>query len=193
MNIKTIDQAILKAKHERDLALGRRDARLNEIETKRQHLQELEITNKALTELQAISERIQLNVYQSIQNLATYCLQTVFGEEYACQIDTAVRRGKVELDIYVMKGRLRLDPLAACGGGVADVLALALRIGVILSDNINKPRQILIADEPCRFVSEVYRSAVAELLESLAETYGFQLIMVTHDEAFKIGKVVEID
>jgi len=192
VNTKRINHEILNTTHLLKASKNAKKGWEDKIAVKESALADLKVTSQALAELQSISERIQLNVYQSVQNLATYCLQAVFGSQYSCQIDTVIKRGKVELDIFVMKGRLRLDPMTACGGGIADVLALALRIGVILADNQTQPRQILICDEPCRFVSEAYRPAVAELLESLSETYGFQLIMVTHDEAFKIGKVIEV-
>lgn len=157
------------------------------------HSDQLELSEQVHQTIKEVGEQLQTTTYSSIQKLATFCLQEVFGTSYACSVEAVQRRGKVEVDISVIKDGIKLDPLTACGGGIADVLGLALRVGVILSDNVNKPRRIIIADEPCRFVSEEYRSRVSELLVKLSTTYGFQLIMVTHDSEFQIGKVIEVE
>ena len=47
-------------------------------------------------------------------------------------------------------------------------------------------------DEPFRFVSKEYRSAVRELVEALARETGIQFLIVTHSSEYEIGKVIRI-
>jgi len=83
--------------------------------------------------------------------------------------------------------------MTAAGGGVVDVAAFALRLSCLM---LSKPplRRILILDEPFKYVSERrgYRERVRQLLESLAEEMGIQILMVTHIEALQTGDIVEL-
>jgi ABC-type Fe3+/spermidine/putrescine transport system ATPase subunit len=84
-----------------------------------------------------------------------------------------------------------MDPLDATGGGVCDVAAFALRVACLMLSQPPK-RRLLVADEPFRFVSEEYRPAVRQMIETLADELGIQFILVTHATEFEIGKVVRL-
>jgi ABC-type nitrate/sulfonate/bicarbonate transport system ATPase subunit len=81
--------------------------------------------------------------------------------------------------------------MTSSGGGVLDVAAFALRLAAI---TLTKPhaRRIIIMDEPFRFVSEAFRSRIKDMLESLAEEYGFQFIMVTHIKELICGRNIAL-
>ena len=55
-----------------------------------------------------------------------------------------------------------------------------------------KVRRVLIMDEPFKFLSENYRSAVKEMLHNLSEKFQIQFIMVTHIDELKMGQIIEI-
>jgi ABC-type sulfate/molybdate transport systems ATPase subunit len=81
--------------------------------------------------------------------------------------------------------------MSASGGGVVDVAAFALRIACL---TLRKPalRKVLILDEPFRFLSAEYRPRVRSLIESLADEFGVQFIIVTHLDEFRCGKVITL-
>ncbi len=53
-------------------------------------------------------------------------------------------------------------------------------------------RKLLVLDEPFRHLSAGYRPAARVLIEKLASETGIQFVVVTHDDEFRIGNVVEI-
>jgi len=83
------------------------------------------------------------------------------------------------------------------GGGIADVVALALRIALW---NISTPKTapVLIFDEPCKFISRDLQYKAGKIMKLLHEKLGMQIIVVSHDDpitenANKVFAVSRID
>lgn len=47
-------------------------------------------------------------------------------------------------------------------------------------------------DEPVKMLSRQYTERMGDLLLTLAEEMGIQIVMVTHNEDLQIGKVVRL-
>ena len=86
---------------------------------------------------------------------------------------------------------MEVDPMTASGGGVVDVASFALRLSCLV---LSKPpiNRILILDEPFKFLSEDYRERVRILLETLSKEMKTQIILVTHIEELKTGRMIEL-
>jgi len=146
----------------------------------------------AQTVARTVASSLQQDVHARISGLVTTCLETVFGDEYQFRILFEEKRNRTEAKLILIKdGHEIHDPLNEDSGGVADVAALALRVTSIL---MSKPhvRPLIVLDEPFKFVSAEYRPILATMLEKLAEDLGIQIIMVTHDTEYQIGKVVHL-
>jgi len=135
--------------------------------------------------LQRASEYARNQIKQQIEMLVTHCLQFVFGPNLEFVIELSEVRGKTEADFYVISNyddkKIKTKPQDARGGGVVDVIALALRIAVMQSTNsyIEGP---LILDEPAKHVSSEYIANVAQFLKQISEIFNRQIIMVTHNQ-----------
>jgi len=142
--------------------------------------------------VQQLAQQIQQQTHNKIAGVVDRCLKTVFGDEYGFVIHFERKRGRTEAELVLLRDGNEIDdPLNADSGGVVDVAAFALRLSCLI---LNKPplRRILILDEPFKFVSAEYLGNVRMLLESLSKDFGIQIIMVTHIEALKTGKVVQL-
>lgn len=118
----------------------------------------------------------------AIENLVTTSLQAVFEHPYKFQLIPEEKRGQVELRMVIHDGNLELDPATAMGGGVVDVLSLALRL-ILWSKSTNRTDPIMVLDEPMRMVAEAHIANVASMFKRLSEKLGIQFIIVTHREA----------
>lgn len=140
---------------------------------------------------QMVAQAVQQQAHDRIAGVVSRCLEAVFDEPYEFKILFEQKRGRTEASLVFVRGDQTLDPLTASGGGVVDVAAFALRVSCLL---LARPalRRVLVLDEPLKFVSEQYRPRARAMIEKLAEDLGIQFIIVTHDEAYKTGKVVEL-
>lgn len=141
--------------------------------------------------VQLVAQTVQQKAHDRIAGVVSRCLEAVFDEPYEFKINFEQKRGRTEASLVFVREGLSVDPLTASGGGVVDVAAFALRLSCLL---LARPplRRTVVLDEPFRFVSEGYRPRVRQMLEQLSKELEVQFVVVTHDEAYKTGKVIEL-
>ena len=148
--------------------------------------------------LQDVAQKTQSKLKLQIEDIVNLALETCFRNEYEFRIDFNVSRGKTEAELIFLS-RLtgnKIDPMNASGGGVVDLTSFALRIACYtLQYNINN---VIVLDEPFRFISRDLQDKAGQILKSLSQKLGLQIIMVTHipelvNVADKIFEVKKID
>lgn len=74
------------------------------------------------------------------------------------------------------------DPESSRGGGVSDVVSLALRLALL---ELSRPRVEgpVLLDEVGKHISAQYAPNVAQFLKQYAEKTGRQIVLVTHMNA----------
>lgn len=115
-----------------------------------------------------------------VETLVTQALQAVFEKPYEFRLLAVEKRGQVELTPRVFDGELELDPVASMGGGVVDVISIALRV-VLWTMSANRTDPVLVLDEPARLVNS--DSSVANLsvfLQKLSSSLEVQFLVVTN-------------
>jgi DNA repair exonuclease SbcCD ATPase subunit len=165
----------------------------NEKQLLEEQQQTLTYTEEAQTILQSVAQSLQQQAHLQISKVVSQCLQTVFyDEDYGFKIRFEKKRGKTEAKLLLLNaGNEVEDPLNEDSGGVLDVASFALRLACLM---LAKPklRRLLVMDEPFKNVSYEYRVNVKQMLEKLTADFDIQIIMVTHEQGFKCGKVVQL-
>ncbi|MDD4569396.1 MAG: ATPase [Tepidanaerobacteraceae bacterium] len=135
--------------------------------------------------LQRTSEYAREQIKQQIEMLVTHCLQFVFGPNLEFTIELNEIRGKTSAEFFVISiyddEKIKTKPQDARGGGVVDVISLALRIAVIQNTDTYKDGP-LILDEPAKHLSSEYIGNVAQFLKQISDVFQRQIIMVTHNQ-----------
>ena len=143
--------------------------------------------------LRDLYEQSQERFHKQIQEIVTYCLKEVFGEEaYEFQIKFSQKRNQVEASLLFVREGEEFNPLQAAGGGILSVACFALRLAVIYLTKRNV-RSIMILDEPFSQLSVEYRDRMAVLMNKLADQFDFQFILITHADEFEIGHIYRFD
>jgi len=118
-----------------------------------------------------------------IEETVTAALNAVFGEGMEFLVNLRESRDQAAADWQVVSRYNDMtvvgDPETARGGGVTDIVSLALRLS-LLELARPKPDGPLILDEPGKMVSREYLPGMAKFLSMYAERLGRQIIMVTH-------------
>jgi len=131
--------------------------------------------------IQTVSQETQNQITEYISDLVSSALDAVFDIPYEFKLEFVQRRGKTEADLKFIRNGSELDPLDDSGGGVINVAAFALRIS--LWSLMKSSRNVIICDEPFNFLHnrEAHRR-VSELLKSMSEELGLQIIMITGED-----------
>lgn len=146
---------------------------------------ELELLHKVSILFQKTSEFAREQAKVQVESLVTKCLQFVFETEIEFLIEIEELRGKANAEFYVVNESensiIKTKPELSRGGGVVDIVSLALRIAFLQT---HKPRieGPLILDEPAKHVSNDYIYNVADFLKQTSNLFNRQIIMVTHND-----------
>ena len=188
-NLKELDIYLdeIKAFYSREQ--GKKEKLLEQIEESEENIskiqKEVELIDKVGILLQSTSEFARNQAKIQTENLVTNCLQYIFENNIQFEIEIGELYDRPNAEFYVTSEVddivIKTKPELARGGGIVDIISLALRIAFL---QIHKP-QIegpLILDEPAKHVSEDYIFNVADFLKKSSEMFQRQIIMVTHND-----------
>lgn len=185
---RELEDAILKLNSLLAKEQGKRERILEQIEENKKMIKEIneqiELNEKVSILLQKTSEFARNQAKLQIESLVTNCLQYIFESNVEFKIEIEESYSKPNAEFYVITKdndiTVKNKPELSRGGGVIDIISLALRIAFL---QIHKPKieGPLILDEPAKHVSEEYIYNVAEFLKKASEMFQRQIIMVTHN------------
>lgn len=151
--------------------------------------------------LSKASEFARQQITSHIEQVVTAALVAVFGEGLSFRIMIGDRGGQptAEWQVVSQYGDVEVagDPENSRGGGVSDVVSMALRLAAV---ELIKPRVEgpVLFDEPGKHVSKEYAANLAYFLKQYAAKAGRQVVIITHnaqlaDAADKTYLVRQID
>lgn len=143
-------------------------------------------TETAQAIIQTVAQKTQEELEYRLSEIVSLALTAVFEDPYKLKVLFVIRRNKTECDLLFEKNGEIFDPISSSGGGAIDVAAMALRI-TIWSLTQPKPRNVLILDEPFRFLSKEYQIKASTMLSEISKKLKLQIIMVSHSESLIEG------
>jgi hypothetical protein len=161
---------------------------------RKQAAEELRHVTAAQQILQGVAQTIQQAAHNRIAAVVSECLRAVFTVPYEFKILFERKRGRTEARLVFVRDGEEFEPLPDAGGGVIDIAAFALRVACLV---LSRPplRRTLILDEPFAHCKppEVLAPRICTLLETLADEFGIQFIIIPSiEEHFRVGRVIEI-
>ncbi|WP_300410536.1 ATPase [Lagierella sp.] len=137
------------------------------------------------TLLKETADFSRLQSSKEIENIVTSCLELVFNSKMEFKIELSQLRGKNSAEFFIIEHaedkeyKYKIEDTR--GGGVIDILSLALRISFLLkiSPKIEGP---IILDEPAKHVSEDYIFNIADFIKKISEEFNKQMIIISHNE-----------
>lgn len=187
-NIGSLENELSKLKDYIAKQEGKKEKLVEQLANNSSKMKEINIEIDKLEKVSIIfqktSEFAREQSKKQIETLVTKCLQYVFETNIEFVIEIEEMRNKANAEFYVINEVedtiIKTKPELSRGGGVVDIISLAIRIAFL---QIHKP-QIqgpLILDEPAKHVSEDYIFNVGDFLRQTSEMFNRQIIMVTHN------------
>lgn len=187
-NYEDLNQHLIEINSYINKEQGKKEKILEEINNNKDKINniqsEVDLIEKVSLLLQRTSEFARNQAKVQIESLTTNCLQFIFENNIEFEIEIEELYGKANAEFYVTSNIedtiVRTKPEQSRGGGVVDIISLALRIAFL---QVHKPKieGPLILDEPAKHVSEEYIFNVADFLKRTSEIFERQIIMVTHN------------
>jgi DNA repair exonuclease SbcCD ATPase subunit len=152
---------------------------------------DMQYAEQALAITQEVARQTQSQIKLHIEDIISMALEYILDDPYKFELDFVVKRNKTECDIYFVRDGKRIKPIDQSGGGAVDIASFASRIALwSLGDTDN----VLVFDEPFKFVSREYQLKVGELLKKLSDQLSLQILMVSHNSNFiqQSDNIIEI-
>lgn len=147
----------------------------------------LKLLEKSQAFLQKVAQETQEHLKFQIEDIVNLALETCFPGEYIFQIRFEIARGKTDAELVFIdqKTKRPVDPMNASGGGVVDLTCFALRVACYtLEQGIDN---VIILDEPFRFLSRDLQQRAGLILENLSKKMNLQIILISH-----IGEIIDV-
>jgi chromosome segregation ATPase len=156
----------------------------------KRHLQNLE---KASSIIRIVGLETQQQLQFHISDITSLAMEGIFPDPYKVQLEFVEKRGKTECDILFDRNGNQVKPLDAVGGGAVDVASFALRIAS-WSMAMRKTRNVILLDEPMRFLSSAYQENASEMIKEVSQKLGIQFVIVSHNQILteNADKVFEV-
>jgi len=170
-----------KLEHEKG-AKSQLESSIEELQTRAKvNGKELRRLEQAKEIIREVGLKTQKQLSFHIGDITSLALEAVFPDPYELIAEFVQRRNKTECDLYFSRNGEKVDPIPASGGGAVDVASFALRIAA-WSMMSPKTRNVIILDEPLRFLSEDLQEKGSQMIKELSTRLGLQFIIVTHEE-----------
>jgi DNA repair exonuclease SbcCD ATPase subunit len=131
--------------------------------------------------LQKTSDYARQRAKQRIEEIVTSALSVVFAKEYRFIVQLDVKANQPVAEYFLESDGVVTQlkpPDYDRGGGVADIISLALRLAVGELSGVQGP---LFLDEVGKHVSQEYAPNVAYFLKEYSEKFGRQIVLITHN------------
>lgn len=167
---------------------GKRDHIQSEVKKLTRQLRSEEKELGYIHEAKGIIQKVALLTQQQIQvklsHIVTLAVESIFGEgHYEFKLEFVEKRGKTEVEFWLIKNGEKISPFDT-GGGVVDVINFALRISVW---SLSQTPNVLIFDEPFRFLSRDLHDRAGMFLQKVSEELNIQMIIITHSAGLLWG------
>lgn len=189
MDIKELDLNLNKLNNKILNDEGKIEILENQLEKIEKSLEEKEKYSEILSQVsllfQKTSEFAREQSKRQIEDTVTKCLQFIFETDIEFLIELSESRSVPIAEFFVQSNysegySIKTKPEIARGGGVVDIISLALRIA-FLQQNQPSLSGPLILDEPGKHVSNDYIFNLGEFLKQSSNVFNRQIIMVTHN------------
>jgi len=138
---------------------------------------------KVIELLNFVQQVTKQKTKESFERLVTYALRFIYSKEYKFELEFGRRGNLSEINFNVKTPEFAeaYDPLDSSGGGVLDILSLALRICLL---ELTRPKieGFLVLDEPFKHLSSNYLETAIKFLEAITKKIGRQIILITHKQ-----------
>lgn len=160
---------------------------INMSEQKIDNLEEDHINYKKSVELLNLVQKVTRDVIcNNFETLVTNALQYIFqSNDYTFHLDFNKRGNLQELNFNIKKPELEepIDPTETSGGGLMDIISLALRL-VLMEVAKPKIEGPLILDESFKHLSSNLQPQALNFLKEMNQKMNRQIILITHQKEF---------
>lgn len=190
MDINGLNDYIVSLESEINIDKGKKNLLESNLKNTCDELRKIEEYEDILSKVQILFQETSSygreQAKRQIEMLVTKCLQTILETDIEFVVEITEKREIPQAQFYVISNyngySVKTEPELARGGGIVDIISIALRIAFIFINKRPSLEGPLIFDEPGKHVSDDYIFNLGEFLKNSSSYFKRQILMVTHNK-----------
>lgn len=182
--IRNVQDSFLLVKNDRERQLKKLDALEKERDAT---IKNIDARVEAINFIEGVASQERVAVKEKVEKLITDCLHEVYDDSYSVEFDYGVKGNKTSVEISMVRkcadGMVVKRQIDGFGGGVADTIALPLKLIVLLNDG--ECDTVLVTDEPGKHLDTTRVAKFAKFVQTISHKLGVQIIMSSHWEVMR--------
>lgn len=182
--IRNVQDSFLLVKNDRERQLKKLDALEQERDAT---IKNIDARVEAINFIEGVASQERVAVKEKVEKLITDCLHEVYDDSYSVEFDYGVKGNKTSVEISMVRkcadGMVVKRQIDGFGGGVADTIALPLKLIVLLNDG--ECDKVLVTDEPGKHLDTTRVAKFAKFVQTISHKLGVQIIMSSHWDVMK--------
>ena len=182
--IRGVQDKFLLVRNDRERQLRKLDALEKERDAT---VRNIDARVEAINFIEGVASQERIAVKEKVEKLITDCLHEVYDDSYSVEFDYGVKGNKTSVEISMVRrcadGMVVKRQIDGFGGGVADTIALPLKLIVLLNDG--ECDKVLVTDEPGKHLDTTRVAKFAKFVQTISHKLGVQIIMSSHWEVMK--------
>jgi hypothetical protein len=177
--IRNVQDSFLLVKNDRERQLKKLDVLEKERDAT---IKNIDARVEAINFIEGVASQERIAVKEKVEKLITDCLHEVYDDSYSVEFDYGVKGNKTSVEISMVRkcadGMVVKRQIDGFGGGVADTIALPLKLIVLLNDG--ECDKVLVTDEPGKHLDTTRVAKFAKFVQTISHKLGVQIIMSSH-------------
>ena len=182
--IRNVQDSFLLVKNDRERQLKKLDALEKERDAT---IKNIDARVEAINFIEGVASQERVAVKEKVEKLITDCLHEVYDDSYSVEFDYGVKGNKTSVEISMVRkcadGMVVKRQIDGFGGGVADTIALPLKLIVLLNDG--ECDKVLVTDEPGKHLDTTRVAKFAKFVQKISHKHDVQIIMSSHWDVMK--------
>ena len=182
--IRDVQDSFLLMKNDRERQLKKLDALERERDVT---IANIDTRVEAINFIEGVASQERIAVKEKVEKLITDCLHEVYDDSYSVEFNYGVKGNKTSVEISMVRkcadGMVVKRQIDGFGGGVADTIALPLKLIVLMNDA--ECDKVLVTDEPGKHLDTTRVAKFAKFIQTISHRLGVQIIMSSHWDVMK--------
>lgn len=143
----------------------------------------LELEPKVLQALDTLDHQLFQEITSLLENKLSIALQEVLEQNIQLKVKPILSHGSVGFAFSIDRDGHEENIMKGCGGSVANILSVGLRLFALTSLDENIHRRFLVLDEQDCWMQPEIVPRFVKIIQQAAKALNFQILMISHHDS----------
>jgi hypothetical protein len=143
----------------------------------------LEMEPKVLQALDLLDQQLFQEITSLLEDKLSIALQEVLEQNIQLKVKSSISHGSVGFSFSIDRDGYEENIMKGCGGSVANILSVGLRLFALTSLDKEIHRRFLVLDEQDCWLQPEIVPRFVKIIQQAAKALNFQILMISHHDS----------